>query len=340
MREELRRVARRLLEAEVAAETAVFQRDVAWARLAAGEAREIRPAGAWSTPPLSVAPESRPDESRPGSSTPPDGDPAEALRIALVATPRTGNTWIRTLLAEAWGLRELAVHTPTDVPWRDLPGRLVVQLHWHRFPCFRAALDEFGFRVVTIARDPLDVLVSVLQFCQKDRTTEFWLSGEGGDETELLGLGARDPGFLRWALSGRARALLSVTKEWWADGETIRVRYEDAVAAPAAALAAVAGRLGVRPLRDVDEVGSRVSLEEMRRRFAAFPGHFWKGRPGGAAEVLTPEAAAQIAAFHAPVFRALEYPRRPAETPPAEPVAPAPEEEPAPAPGDGAAAQD
>ncbi|MBK8233222.1 MAG: hypothetical protein IPK72_22235 [Candidatus Eisenbacteria bacterium] len=62
-----------------------------------------------------------------------------------MATPRTGNTWIRTLLAEAYGPEQIAVHTPTGIPWTALPERLVVQLHWHRLPDFRNALREGGF---------------------------------------------------------------------------------------------------------------------------------------------------------------------------------------------------
>lgn len=332
---------RRLLVAELVAESAVFQRNAAWACLAetraallAAHGAAVRPmalkdalpgpslSGVGRTPLCDCG---GPDESSARDSLPARRDAARteasgslspsspSLRIALVGSPRTGNTWIRTLLAESYGLAEMAVHAPTHLPWPSLPDRLIVQLHWHRLPVFRAMLRAFGFRVVTVARHPLDVLVSVLQFCQSEPATEFWLSGEGGDEARLLGASPHDDGFRTWALSNRARALLSVTPEWWDDGEAIRIRYEDVVAQPGAALAQVAKRLGAEPVRDVGEVGQRVSLEEMRRRFSANPGHFWKGRPGVGSEVLDSATAGAIAAAHAPVFRALEYPSRTVE---------------------------
>jgi hypothetical protein len=41
----------------------------------------------------------------------------------------------------------------------------VLQLHWHRTPeLFGRLLERHGFRVVSIARHPFDVLLSILQF--------------------------------------------------------------------------------------------------------------------------------------------------------------------------------
>lgn len=327
--------ARRLLVAELVSESAVFQRNVAWANLA--ETRAAR-AGTILSPMAPIGPGDAQSVSGNGGGLPASGGiaarpcsdapilvpelagredgngPRErrspALRIALVSSPRTGNTWLRTLLAESFGLTEMAVHAPTDLPWLTLPDRLILQLHWHRLPAFRVVLRELDFRVVTIARHPLDILVSVLQFCQSERSTEFWLSGEGGDERSLVGASPHDRRFLQWALSARARALLSVTPEWWDDSEAIRVRYEDLVARPAAALVDIAKRLGAESVRDVGEVGRTLSLNEMRLRFAATPGHFWKGRPGMGTEVLDSTAAGAIVAAHAAVFRVLEYPNR------------------------------
>lgn len=287
--------------AEVAAETAAFQRDVAWARLRGGGEC---PAALGAVPPVnSTAFRAE------GVGTVNEAGPDNNLRIALVATPRTGNTWIRTLLAEAFGLEQIAVHTPTGIPWVCLPARLVVQLHWHRLPAFRAALREAGFHIVTIARNPLDVLVSVLQFRQTEPATESWLSGEGGDESSLVGAGPGDPAFLSWALSPRARALLSITAEWWSDPDVVRVRYEDFVANAGASLVGVARLLRAESTRNLRAIGEEVSLEEMRKRFVATPGHFWKGRPGIGLEVLDARSAAAVVSAHESVYRALDYSR-------------------------------
>lgn len=291
-----------LVAARVAAETATFQRDVAWARLAERQgSSEQSGAPAWTPPVERIETGTFPEAHFENPVVP------GALRIALVATPRTGNTWVRTLLAEAFDLDQVAVHAPTGIPWTDLPARLVVQLHWHRLPCFRNALVRSGFRIVTIARNPIDVLVSVLQFRQSEPTTEFWLSGEGGNEDSLVGAEPGSGAFRAWAVSDRARALLSVSVEWSSDQESIRVRYEDFVLNPGASLLALTRQLDADPVRDPRTLGEQLSLEEMRRRFTATPGHFWKGQPGLGLAVLDSGAAREIVEAHESVFRSLSY---------------------------------
>src|SRR5437762_2987502 len=47
------------------------------------------------------------------------------LRLAVISTPRSGNTWLRGLLASIFGLEERAALTPDDVDWSALPERCV-----------------------------------------------------------------------------------------------------------------------------------------------------------------------------------------------------------------------
>lgn len=43
------------------------------------------------------------------------------LRLAIVSTPRSGNTWLRKLLASMYDLPQIAVHTPREIAWQSLP---------------------------------------------------------------------------------------------------------------------------------------------------------------------------------------------------------------------------
>ena len=78
-------------------------------------------------------------------------------------------------------------------------------------------LQRHGFRVLVLSRHPLDVLISILHFVRKDRETNNWLGGEGGDERSIFGASPCSPQFLAYATSERAKALLSVSREWWPD---------------------------------------------------------------------------------------------------------------------------
>lgn len=89
-------------------------------------------------------------------------DRPDGVRVAVISSPRSGNTLLRSLLAQTLDLVELPVHHPADLDWDHLPARAVIQLHWPRTAHLERLLAGAGTRVVTLARDPLDVLVSVL----------------------------------------------------------------------------------------------------------------------------------------------------------------------------------
>src|SRR5262245_53411084 len=123
-------------------------------------------------------------------------DRRNPLRLAVVSTPRSGNTWIRKLIADGYGLPEVALHTLEEHDWRQLPRECALQIHWRREPQFLARLAEHGFRVLTVARHPLDVLISILHFVVYDSQSERWLLGQGGSEDGIWGAMPRSRSFI------------------------------------------------------------------------------------------------------------------------------------------------
>lgn len=102
------------------------------------------------------------------------------MRLALVSSPRSGNSWLRMLLSSLYDLQQNAVHYPQAINWADLPENCIVQIHWHNESQFNSLLKLHGFDVVTIARHPLDLLLSVLHFAPHEPQTACWLQSEGG----------------------------------------------------------------------------------------------------------------------------------------------------------------
>ena len=153
------------------------------------------------------------------------------MRLALISTPRSGNTWVSKFLASALRLEQDAVHNWKEVSL-PLPERYILQVHWYREPQFQEWLNENGFIPVVIARHPLDVLISILRFVKHEPQTRRWLEGDG----ELpVGLEQADPTsdvFLDWAVGSGAENLLSVSYAWWQNEKALRLRYEDAVHNP------------------------------------------------------------------------------------------------------------
>ena len=225
------------------------------------------------------------------------------MRIAIVSSPRCGNMWLRRLLVALYGLEERSAFTPDELDWEALPERCAVQLHWHRTPELRALLDRHGCSVVVLARHPLDVLVSILHFASHEPATDLWLDGEAGSEARLRGADPTSPAFVEYAKSPRARALLSVTPEWWGHADAC-VRYESLVADPAGELGRIAAALGAPTLVSPAEAVESVRFERLK---AEAPNqHFWQGRVGLWQELLPTAVALEIAEAH-PGMRRFGY---------------------------------
>jgi len=216
------------------------------------------------------------------------------MRIAVVSTPRAGNTWVRHLLGTAYRLPHLPRHSMTDADWAALPPGVVLQLHWRRTPEFAAKLDEHGFRVVTVARHPLDVLVSILHFCVHESESENWLLGAGGSEADIFGAMPRSRTFVEYARGPRAAELLAVTPDWWGRLGIIGVRYEDLVADTAGELRRLEETLGPVRCGSLAEAVAACELGRLRQR--STNSHFWQGRPGLWRHLLPAAEAAEIAA--------------------------------------------
>jgi hypothetical protein len=200
--------------------------------------------------------------------------------------------WLRRLLVAAYGLEERSAHTPDELDWETLPERYALQLHWHRTPEFRKTLRQYGFSVAVLARHPLDVLVSILHFAPYEPQTARWLDGEGGSEESLPGANPTSSAFLAYAIGQRAKALLSVTPEWW-DYADARTRYEDLVADPPGELGRMVEALGGEPAVQPAMAVEAASFGRLRDEATNM--HFWQGRPGLWNELVPTRYALAIA---------------------------------------------
>lgn len=216
------------------------------------------------------------------------------MRIAVVSTPRAGNTWVRHLLGTAYQVPHLARHAMSDSDWAELPPEVVLQLHWRRTPEFAAKLDEQGFRVVTVARHPLDVLISILHFCVYESESDQWLLGAGGSEADIYGAMPRSRTFVDYARGPRAAELLAVTPDWWHQPGVVGVRYEDLVAHTANELRRLEEVFGPVRCGSIEEAVEACAMGRLRQQTTN--NHFWQGRPGLWRHLLPAAEANEIAA--------------------------------------------
>jgi len=226
------------------------------------------------------------------------------MRVAIISTPRSGNTWLRLILAGLYKCESLPVHSPDALDWHTLPRDFVLQLHWHRTAELMSCLDGHAFRIVTIARHPLDVLVSILHFAPREPQTAQWLRGEAGDEMSIRNAVPTSAEFVAYCTGARARALLSVTRDWWDYPNAERIRYEQLVVEPTIVLRTLLYRLG-GAVKNIDSVLQDLTMEKLR--FTSQNQHYWQGRPGLWKALLPKPVAMAIAQVQAGSFEGLGY---------------------------------
>jgi hypothetical protein len=232
--------------------------------------------------------------------------PGEPLRVAVVGTPRSGNTWLRALLAASYGLEEMPTSRVEDLDWATLPERCVVQIHAMREEPFAGQLDRHEFRVVVLARHPFDVLISALNYEQYIANPCLWTDAAGRTRS-LRGATPHSAEFLEYATATHPGSVLSISPDWWTAPGVYRVRYEDLVQEPAGTLASLAALLHLEPRRPIAQVVAELDISTIRAGYDVWHYHYWQGRPGLWRSLLPAQLANQIAAMQRPVFETLGY---------------------------------
>jgi len=205
--------------------------------------------------------------------------PEHLLRLAVIATPRSGHTWLRLMIQQALELEALPAHHPDECPWQDLPQRFLLAVHWRRTHEFEERLADHGFRIIGIHRHPLDTLISILHSSLHDVQSHRWLNGEGGNEDGIVGAMPRSQAFLDYAVGPRATALLGVNLQWHNHPNRYNICYEDLVRRTEDTLTGLFAWLGVTPRRETGAVVANHTLAALKELHRGH-GHFWKGQPG------------------------------------------------------------
>ncbi len=209
------------------------------------------------------------------------------------------------MLTAFYGLEQIAPPTSDLIPWNDLPRRCVIAVHEWPEPEFLDRLEENGVRVISPARHPFDVLISWLNY--------YYYVHEDGrcdgqcNECCLVGLSPRSEEFLDYVKGFHGRAVLGFTPQWWRRPDVIRMRYEDLVADPAAALARAAEQIGEPFRMPVSEVVEATSIGQMKSNRAQWQYHFWQGRPGLWRSLIPSAEARSMASALAEPFEAFKY---------------------------------
>jgi len=227
------------------------------------------------------------------------------LRIAVVGTPRSGNTWLKNLLGSLYGLTHVICGRPDEVSWEALPERCVLQMHWCPEPELVDLFRRHGIQPVTIIRHPLDTLISILHFCTTWPETSRWFDGRGGNEDSIRGSLPTSPAFLAYSTGPRARALLSISRDWSRVATCHAIYFEDLVNDPAAELARLGDVLEAVSPPALQKSIAENAMEQAQSRVVNQ--HHWIGTYAHWKRLLPATVARPIGSAHSTTMDLLGY---------------------------------
>jgi hypothetical protein len=202
------------------------------------------------------------------------------LRILIVSTPKTGNTWVKHLLANIYDLPIVPIGMVFDA---DEISGLGPRWITHQHYAARAEVIECAERnnllLVTTIRHPCDALLSMFHFV---RNYSDHLVFADIDPAPLM---ARDGGVMGEHTAAYVRkgfaTSLDISLSWIRSGRSRVIRYEDLKRDPVAALQALTADICPGPSDRIQRAIELCDIDRMRDLPGQDPRFFRKGAVGG-----------------------------------------------------------
>ena len=217
----------------------------------------------------------------------------ETLKILIVSTPKTGNTWLRNLLAAAYGLPMVELNPIFDAAEAEGHGaRWIAHQHFYPEAGLLSWAEQHGVVLLTTVRHPGDVLISLYHYVHNfiDRANGF--GTEAAMAADDQPFGDKTAGFVKGTFHG----LLDISIQWMDTGRSQVVRYEDLWRDPVGTLAALTDRIYPLDLDTIERAVEQCDISVMRKMAGRDGKFFRKGGSGNWRQDLPPEIVALFGA--------------------------------------------
>ena len=244
------------------------------------------------------------------------------MRIVIAGPPKTGNVWLKCLLASMYDLRALGPKTSPERPQFDAFAAWVAQGRFRDGTVFHQHYDHSDelvdaiaavpAQIVTIVRDPYDVFVSSFFTIQKHAENE---NRKNRKASILIGKTLDHPDVYAWLETGGFRKNLLKARDWMVSDRTTVLRYEALIADPMAELSRLAAAIGPVPPEKMAGAIAACSADAMRQN-AKTAGHVRAAKVGDSRGRLDARHLTIFRDLHADLIRSLGYEVRDPEAAP------------------------
>jgi hypothetical protein len=202
------------------------------------------------------------------------------LRILIVSTGKTGNTWLKHLLANIYDLPIVAPGRAFDAgELEPLGPRWIAHQHYRARPDLIDCGWHNNIVFVTTLRHPCDALVSKFHYVRNlGRRRKF----ADVDRTPVIALDGKTIGenTASYVLDGFSIAL-DISLGWLRSGQSLLIRYEDLKLDPVVALQELTDSISQVPVFRIERAIEKCSIDRMRKMKGEHPRFFRQGKVGG-----------------------------------------------------------
>lgn len=239
------------------------------------------------------------------------------MRIVVASPPKSGNHWIKCLLAEMYDLaviegerkeRITAESLPRWVAQGNFPDGSIIHIHNRCTTALCDAIDAVPAHLVTIVRDPYDVFVSLYHWTQQ-RAARGLDQRQGRPRQAMVGKALDDPAVLDY-LAGEFAANLEQANGWLHGGRAHVVRYEALHADPLGELTRLTKAIAPVPLARVSAASDACRADVMRQANEKMAWHVRSAKVGESRKTLGLDHLELFRQHHAAGIRSLGYPVR------------------------------
>lgn len=235
------------------------------------------------------------------------------MRIVIAGPPKSGNVWLKCLLAAAYGLEKVGPReapAPTPEAFAAWVGRgrfrdgVVFHRHFDYSPALADAVAAVPARLATILRDPYDAFVSLYFNLQHHAEDPRRLTG---GRHLLIGRPLDHPDVLAYLRQDGFRGHLEKANAWARSGRSAVVRYEDLHRDPVPTLARLAAALGPIDHGAIAPAVAACTAENMRHRRRGRGRHVRAAVVGDSRHRLGPAHLALFRDRYGDLIRGLGY---------------------------------
>lgn len=236
------------------------------------------------------------------------------MRIVIAGPPKTGNVWLKRMLASAYGLRLLdAGEYPERADLIALevwlaaggfPVDTIFHQHYAYSPKLADALEAVSAQIVTIVRDPYDTFVSAY-FAQQQQGDDAQRAGRRADA--IYGKALDSPEVYEHLRSGGFRRNMLRARDWIKSGRSRIVRYEDLMQDPVAALQRLTDDIQPVPEERLHLAVNENSANNLRKLGGDIAKHVRAAKVGDSREKLNEQHLEIFRSLHGQLIPELGY---------------------------------